>query len=58
MQPVPGSKKLKAAINNEHCLGCGVCVITCPKNALTLELVRPPEHIPNLSVMELLQRGR
>lgn len=55
MQKVPGSKKLKATIINEHCLGCGVCVVTCPNKALTLELVRPPEHIPTVSVMDLLR---
>jgi ferredoxin len=46
MKKVPGSKKMKAFINNEHCMGCGVCVIKCPNQAMTLELVRPPEHIP------------
>ena len=58
MRQVPGSKKLKSTITNEHCLGCGVCVITCPKQALTLELVRPPEHIPTVSILELLRRGK
>jgi ferredoxin len=57
MQKVPGSKKLKSSIINEHCMGCGVCVITCPNKALTLELVRPPEHIPTVSVLELLRWG-
>ena len=55
MQPVPDSDKLKASIINEKCLGCGVCVVKCPKQALTMELVRPPEHIPTVSVMELLR---
>jgi electron transport complex protein RnfB len=58
MAPVPGSKKLKAQIVSEHCLGCGACVITCPKQALTLELVRPPEHIPTVTPLELFQMGR
>ncbi len=58
MRPVAGSKKLKSNIISEHCMGCGVCVITCPQKALTLELVRPPEHIPTVSVMELLQARR
>jgi len=57
MQKVTGSKKLKSTIIKEHCMGCGVCVITCPKQALTLELVRPPEHIPTVSVLELLRWG-
>lgn len=58
MQKVPDSKKLKATIINEHCLGCGVCVVKCPKQALTLEMVRPPEHIPTVSVMELMMMGQ
>lgn len=57
MQPVAGSRKLKSHIINEHCMGCGVCVLTCPQKALTLELVRPPEHIPTVSPFELM-RGR
>jgi ferredoxin len=55
MQKVSGSKKLKSTIIAEHCMGCGACVITCPNKALTLELVRPPEHIPTVSVLELLR---
>lgn len=55
MKPVPGSKKKKSFIISEHCMGCGACVVKCPKNALTLELVRPPEHIPTVSVLELLR---
>jgi ferredoxin len=27
-------------------MGCGLCVIKCPQKAITLELIRPPEHIP------------
>ncbi len=58
MVPVPGSKKQKSSIINANCLGCGVCVVKCPKQALTLELVRPPDHIPTVSSMELLRMGR
>jgi ferredoxin len=58
MQPVPGTKKLKSKVINEHCLGCGACVVKCPKGAVTLELVRPPEHIPTVSVMELFSMGQ
>lgn len=46
MRKVPGSKKMKAYIINEHCMGCGVCTFKCPNQAMRLELVRPPEHIP------------
>lgn len=57
MKSVPGSKKLKSGIISEHCMGCGACVVSCPKGALTLELVRPPEHIPTMSPVELLRWG-
>ncbi len=58
IKAVPGSRKLKASINSVHCLGCGACVITCPKKALRLDLVRPPEHIPTVDVLELFLMGR
>jgi Na+-translocating ferredoxin:NAD+ oxidoreductase RNF subunit RnfB len=41
------SKKLKAKVDPEACFGCGVCVVGCDKvQALSMKLVRPPEHIP------------
>jgi NAD-dependent dihydropyrimidine dehydrogenase PreA subunit len=41
------SKKLKAKINPEACFGCGVCVVGCDQvQALSMKLVRPPDHIP------------
>jgi NAD-dependent dihydropyrimidine dehydrogenase PreA subunit len=40
------SDKKKAHILEENCMGCGSCVVGCKQNALTFELVRPPEHIP------------
>ena len=55
MKKVPGSKKLKSNVISPHCMGCGSCVITCPQKAITLELVRPPEHIPTVSAFELLR---
>jgi Pyruvate/2-oxoacid:ferredoxin oxidoreductase delta subunit len=58
MKSVPGSKKQKSSIINDHCLGCGACVVKCPKQALTLELVRPPGHIPTVSSLDLLRMGQ
>jgi Pyruvate/2-oxoacid:ferredoxin oxidoreductase delta subunit len=52
------SKKFKSSIINEHCMGCGLCVFNCPQKALTLELVRPPEHIPTISQEALLGWGK
>ncbi len=34
-----------AVIDLTHCMGCGNCVITCPEKALTLEELRPVDHI-------------
>jgi NAD-dependent dihydropyrimidine dehydrogenase PreA subunit len=49
MRKTAGSKKMKAYIVNENCMGCGLCIFKCPEQAMHLELVRPPEHIPNMS---------
>jgi Pyruvate/2-oxoacid:ferredoxin oxidoreductase delta subunit len=46
MTPVPGSKKLKAQIDAEKCWGCGVCVLKCAPESISMKLVRPLEHIP------------
>ena len=41
-----GSKKYKAIVDSEKCWGCGVCVVGCAPGALSMAVVRPPEHIP------------
>ncbi|MBI2917695.1 MAG: hypothetical protein HYY01_06840 [Chloroflexi bacterium] len=45
MVRVPGTKRLKAQIDPEKCYGCGECLLTCQPRALSLKLMRPPEHI-------------
>jgi len=37
----------KASVDAEKCMGCGCCVVTCPAGARRMNLVRPPEHIPD-----------
>lgn len=36
----------RAYIDPELCRGCGSCVVSCPSQARTMKLVRPPEHVP------------
>jgi NAD-dependent dihydropyrimidine dehydrogenase PreA subunit len=45
MRPSTHSRKLKAYVIAEKCKGCGLCIITCKENALTYEIVRPPEYL-------------
>ena len=46
MLSIAGSKKLKAYVDAEKCLGCGVCAVKYPADALELKLVRPEDHLP------------
>jgi 2-oxoacid:acceptor oxidoreductase delta subunit (pyruvate/2-ketoisovalerate family) len=32
------------SINYDYCKGCGICVVECPRNAMTLEEEQDPEH--------------
>ncbi len=43
---IAGDKKKLARVIPDTCLGCGVCVVGCRHQAMTFELVRPPEFIP------------
>lgn len=36
----------KIILDPAKCYGCGTCAVVCPQKALTMKLVRPPEHIP------------
>lgn len=45
MVSVAGSKKAKAYIDPEKCKGCGLCIVECKRNAITYQIVRPPEYL-------------
>lgn len=42
----------KARVDEEKCLGCGNCVITCGAKALKMEIVQPPEWVPDVPYVE------
>jgi NAD-dependent dihydropyrimidine dehydrogenase PreA subunit len=46
MKKVRGFDGLKAVIDPDKCVGCGLCVPLCGPKAMTMEVVRPPEFIP------------
>jgi Na+-translocating ferredoxin:NAD+ oxidoreductase subunit B len=54
MEKAPNSKKLKSIVLSENCMGCGLCVFKCPQKAIRLEVVRPPEFIPNMTRQQQL----
>jgi Pyruvate/2-oxoacid:ferredoxin oxidoreductase delta subunit len=50
MKTVPGHKTPVATIIKEKCVGCGLCAIKCGPKAIVMELVQPPEFIPETLV--------
>ena len=51
-------------VNREKCIGCGVCVVTCPSGALSLqrkvdaEVDLPPENMMMWTMEKAQQTGR
>ncbi len=41
-------------INYDYCKGCGICVVECPRNAMTLE----EEQVPQSRGDKVLKRGK
>jgi len=54
-------KRKKARVNEEICLGCGLCVKVCAKNAMTMEerksRVITPLNSAHKAVMMAIERG-
>ena len=46
MKPVPGYDTIKAVLDPEQCLGCGVCELVCVPNAIKMVEERPKNFIP------------
>jgi Fe-S-cluster-containing hydrogenase component 2 len=35
-----------ANVVEENCMGCGLCAVTCPDEAITLSEIRSEEFVP------------
>jgi NAD-dependent dihydropyrimidine dehydrogenase PreA subunit len=46
MKSVPGHDTMKAVIDPEKCYGCGVCLMPCVPDAISMEEKRPQDFIP------------
>lgn len=47
MKQYPGTTTWKSWTEPDICMGCGACTLTCPTGARTLQVVRPPDFIPD-----------
>jgi ferredoxin len=51
-------------VNPERCIGCGVCTVTCPSGALSLErkseeqIDLPPDNIVSWTIEKAQKTGR
>jgi Fe-S-cluster-containing hydrogenase component 2 len=35
-----------ALVDDQKCMGCGLCLVTCPDEALSLKEARPQDFVP------------
>jgi NAD-dependent dihydropyrimidine dehydrogenase PreA subunit len=46
MKFYPEYGEKRSYVDEKECIGCGLCVLTCPAKARKMKIVRPPEYIP------------
>ena len=49
MKFFPEFNEERAYTDTKECIGCGICVLSCPSDARKMRLERPPEFIPDLA---------
>lgn len=49
MKYFPEFNEERVYTDTKECIGCGICVLSCPSDARKMRLEHPPEHIPDLA---------
>ena len=40
----------RAVIDPDKCMGSAACAVNCPRKAMKMKIVRPPEHVPEMGL--------